>query len=143
MAKELLDDGLWARIEPRLPKPKKRRKRYPGRKPLDRRNLMIGILFILRSGMQWNMLPKEMGCGSGTSCWRYLQRLQKKGVWKKIHVDFLSELRANDQLDLSRAVADSSSVRALFGGRKRALIPRIGHAKAQNTTFSRMLQASR
>ncbi|WP_175233161.1 transposase, partial [Paraburkholderia humisilvae] len=49
MAKPILDDELWALIEPLLPPPKPRRSRYPGRKPLDNRAVLTGILFILQS----------------------------------------------------------------------------------------------
>lgn len=65
MAKPLLDDALWAVIEPLLPPPKPRRSRFPGRKPLDNRKVLTGILFVQRCGIPWEMLPKEMGCGSG------------------------------------------------------------------------------
>jgi len=68
MAKLILDDELWALIEPLLPPPKARRTRYPGRKPLDDRAVLTGILFVLQSGIPWEILPKEMGCDSGMSC---------------------------------------------------------------------------
>lgn len=61
MAKPILDDELWALIEPLLPSPKPRRSRYPGRKPLDDRALLTGILFILQTGLRWDFLPREMG----------------------------------------------------------------------------------
>jgi len=70
MAEVLVPDDLWEMIEPLLPPPKPRRTRYPGRRPLDRRKVLTGILFVLKSGIPWEMLPKEMGCGSGMSCWR-------------------------------------------------------------------------
>lgn len=70
MAKPILDDELWALIEPLLPPPKPRRVRYPGRKPLDNRAVLTGILFVLQTGLRWDLLPREMGCGSGMSCWR-------------------------------------------------------------------------
>jgi transposase len=82
MANPILDDELWALIEPLLPPPKPRRNRYPGRKPLDDRALLTGIiLFILQTGLRWDLLPREMGCGSGMSCWRRLRDWQAAGVW--------------------------------------------------------------
>ncbi len=72
MAKPILDDELWSLIQPLLPPPKPRRTRYPGRKPLDDR---AGILFVLQSDIPWEMLPQEMGCGSGMSCWRMHQAM--------------------------------------------------------------------
>ena len=63
------------------------------------------------------MLPREMGCGSGTVCGRRLVAWQRAGVWQRIHEILLAELRRRDRLDLARAVVDSSSVRALRGGK--------------------------
>ncbi len=134
MAKELVPDELWELIEPLLPPPKPRRFRHPGRKPMDRRKVLTGIIFVLKSGIPWEMLPREMGCGSGMTCWRYLRDWQKAGVWQKLHEVLLAKLQAAEQIDWSRAVVDSSSVRAVFGGRKRARIPRIGPRPAASTT---------
>lgn len=134
MAKQILDDKLWQIIEPLLPK-KKRRFRYPGRKQLDDRSVLRGILFVLKTGIAWEDLPQEMGCGSGMTCWRRLRDWQKAGVWDKIHRVLLSQLRRADQIDFSRAVVDSASVRAVFGGRKQAQIPRIAAKKVRNTIW--------
>lgn len=134
MAKPILPDDLWELIEPLLPPPKPRRFRYPGRKPMDRRKVLTGILFVLKSGIPWEMLPKEMGCGSGMSCWRYLRKWQQAGVWQKVHQVLLAKLREAEGIDWSRAVVDSASVRAVWGGRKPAPIPRIGANRALNTT---------
>jgi transposase len=143
MAEMLVPDDLWELIEPLLPPPKPRRTRYPGRRPLDRRKVLTGILFVLKSGIPWEMLPKEMGCGSGMSCWRYLNAWQEEGVWQTVHETLLTHLRAADQIDFSRAVVDSSSVRAVLGGRKRAPIPRTVPARAASTTSSRTPRACR
>ena len=113
----LVDDELWARIEPLLPKRRSRHRQYAGRKPIPDRAALTGILFVLRSGIPWNMLPKEMGCGSGSACWRRLARWQRAGVWKRLHTVLLTELRRRGQLDLNRAVVDSASLRALRGGK--------------------------
>jgi transposase len=117
MPQPLIDDELWAEIEPLLPT-KRRRKRYAGRKPLCNRRVLTGILFVLRSGIPWEMLPKEMGCGSGMTCWRRLKYWQRRGVWDRLHAVLLARLRGAEQLDLSRAVADSSSIRAVGAGKK-------------------------
>lgn len=123
MAKELIPDKLWDIIEPILPSPKKRRYRYPGRKPMDRRKILTGIVFVLKTGIPWEDLPQEMGCGSGMSCWRYLRDWQKAGVWQKIHEMMLARLNQADKIEWSRAVVDSGSVRAVLGGRKSARTP--------------------
>ena len=143
MAEPLVSDGLWKMIEPLLPPPKARRFRYPGRKPMDRRKALTGILFVLKSGIPWEMLPKEMGCGSGMTCWRYLQKWQEDGIWQKVHEFLLAALRDADQIDWSRAVVDSASVRAVLGGKKRAPTPRIGPKRAASTTSLRMRKAFR
>jgi transposase len=115
MAKPLLTDELWSRIEPLLP-PRPRRFRFPGRKPLSNRQALTGILFVLRSGVNWNDLPCEMGCGSGSACRKYLQRWRQAGVWDRLHQLLLAELHEAGKIDWSRAAVDSSFVRALGGG---------------------------
>jgi transposase len=114
----LVDDELWAHIEPLLPKRRSRHRRYAGRRPIPDRAVLTGILFVLRSGVPWNMLPKEMGCGSGTTCWRRLLRWQRAGVWKRLHRVLLTELRRRGQVNLKWVVVDSASLRALRGGKK-------------------------
>lgn len=135
MAKPLLDDELWQIIEPLLPKPKPRRRRFPGRKPRDNRRALTGILFVLKTGIPWSYLPQELGCGSGMTCWRRLRQWQKAGVWAK--------LEEADKIDWSRAIVGSSSVRAVFGGLKRARIRRIDGSWGASTMLSLMHKASR
>jgi len=130
MAKPILDDELWAMIEPMLPPPKPRRFRYPGRKPITNRQALTGILFVLRTGIPWEFLPKEMGCGSGVSCWRRLRDWQAAGVWQRVHELMLDELRRVEELDLSIVAVDSGSVRAVGAGEKRDRTPRIGANRA-------------
>lgn len=137
MPGELLDDKLWSVIEPLLPPPKKRRTRHPGRKPLDNRRVLTGILFVLRSGIPWEMLPKEMGCGSGMTCWRRLEDWQRRGVWRRLHKVLLAKLRGADLIDFSRAIADSSSIRAVGAGKKVDRTQPIAVKPARNTTSSR------
>lgn len=84
MAKPLLDDNLWALIEPLRPPVKPRRLRYPGRIPISHRQALTGILFVPITGIPWAMLPREMGCGSGVSCRRRLRDRQALGVWDEL-----------------------------------------------------------
>lgn len=98
---------------------------------------------MLRSGIPWNMLPRERGCGSGTVCWRRLVAWQQAGVWQRIHEVLLAELRRRGQLDLTRTVVDSASVRALRGGKKLDRTQPIAVRRAVNTTSSRKRKASR
>jgi transposase len=138
MAKPLLDDELWNVIKPLLPPAKPRRVRFPGRKPLEPRKVLTGILFVLKTGIPWEALPQELGCGSGMTCWRYLRAWQQAGVWPRLHQRLLAKLRGADKLDWSRAVVDSSSVRAVLGGAKQGRIRRIDGSWGASTTSSQM-----
>lgn len=141
MAKVILDDELWSLIEPWLPPLKRRRFRYPGRKPVPHRAALTGILFVLRTGIPWEYLPQEMGCGSGMTCWRRLEAWQRRGVWDKLHRLLLERLQEADKIDWSRAVVDSSSLRAVGGAKKPVPILQIGAKKARSTTSLRMRMA--
>lgn len=142
MAAPLVDDRLWNLVEPLLPPPKPRRHRHPGRKPIPHRRALTGILFVLFSGIPWERLPAEMGCGSGVSCWRRLRDWQERGVWDRLLETVLAELRRRGRLDLSVAAADSSSVRSVGAGsdprRKRARTRRIALDRARSTICSRI-----
>jgi transposase len=133
MGKPILDDRLWDIIEPLLPPPKKRRKRHPGRKPVEHRKAVSAILFVLKTGLAWELLPQELGWGSGMTAWRRLHAWQKKGVWANVHAALLAHLQQADQIDWSRAIVDSSSVRAVHGGKKRGPTPRIAAKLAAST----------
>src|ERR1700693_1983805 len=71
--KPLVTDALWERIETLLPPPPQRRFRFPGRKPLEYRKVLTGILFVLKTGMAWDDLPAALGCGCGKTCHHYLR----------------------------------------------------------------------
>lgn len=116
MAKPLVSDALWARIEPLLPRPKRRRFRFPGRKPLDYRKVLTGIIFVLKTGIPWEDLPQEMGCGCGMTCLTYLKTWQQAGVWDNLHQVLLQALEDADRIDWSRGAVDASFARALGGG---------------------------
>ena len=66
MAEPLVPDELWEAIAPLLPRHKARPGKR-GRPPVDDRACLTGIVFVLRSGIPWEMLPQEMGCGSGVT----------------------------------------------------------------------------
>ena len=138
MAAPLVSDDLWSEIEPLLPPPKPRRYRYPGRKPVDDRKALTGTLFVLKSGIPWEMLPQEMGCGSGMTCWRRLRNWQQAGVWERRHEVLLAKLRRADGIDWSRAIVDSASIRAIGGRGKPGRIRRIGGRRAANIIWSPM-----
>ena len=116
MSRPLLPDELWEEIQPLLPPPEPRRFRFPGRKPLDRRKVLTGILFVLRTGISWDDVPSELGLGCGRTCRDYLQKLQAAGVWERLHVLLLSRLNHAGRLRWELGIVDSSSARAPLGG---------------------------
>ncbi|MFD0733251.1 IS5 family transposase [Planotetraspora mira] len=113
----MVSDELWARIGPLLPVVP-RRADHPGRKRLDDRKVLSGILFVLYTGIAWEFLPQELGFGSGMTCWRRLRDWHEAGVWQRLHESLLAELHAAGALDWSKAVVDGSHIRALKGGPK-------------------------
>ena len=133
MQTALVDDELWELIQPLLPR-RTRRYRHPGRRRLDDRCVLNGILFVLRTGIAWQQLPQELGYGSGMTCWRRLKEWQQAGVFQALHERLLAQLRSDGRLDLSRAVCDSASLRALLGARKPAPARLIGASSAASTT---------
>ncbi len=128
-----VDDGLWAELEPLLPVVQ-RRYRYPGRKRLNDRAALNGILFVLHTGIAWRDLPAEFGYGSGVTCWRRLREWQQAGVWEQLHQAVLRKLNGAGEIDWSRAAADSSHIRALLGGSTQGRPRSIAPAQAQSTT---------
>ena len=114
--KPLVTDALWEHVAPLLPPPPRRRFRFPGRKPLDYRRILTGILFVLKTGIAWDDLPAELGCGCGKTCRHYLRLWHRAGVWLQLHAILLAELNAADQIDWSRALIDASYAKAPEGG---------------------------
>jgi transposase len=101
---------------------------------IDDRKALTGILFVLKSGIPWEMLPREMECGSGMTCWRRLKEWHEAGVWQSLHELLLSKLQGADGLDWSQVCVDSASVRAVGGGGKQALILRTAASPGVSIT---------
>ena len=131
MAKTLVTDELWDVIEPLLPeeppKPKGGRPRVPDR------SVLTGIIFVLKSGIPWEMLPQEMGCGSGMTCLRRLEKWHEAGVWERLRKTLLDRLGKADEIDWERASLDSAAV-AAPGGAK-------GPARTRQTRANRARSA--
>ncbi len=141
MPKPLVADELWAVVEPLLPR--QRPKPEGGRPRIDDRAALTGILFVLKSGIPWEMLPQEMGCGSGSTCWRRLRDWQEAGVWGKLHRVSLDRLGEADNIDWERASLDSASVPAKRGASEPVRIRRIRANRARSATLWRTEGASR
>jgi hypothetical protein len=105
MGTPIIDDELWALIEPLLPRPKPRRKKYPGSLSVSDRAALNGIPFVFKTGVRWCDLSTKLEFGSGPTCSIF-----------------------------SRATVDSSSVRAAEAGEKLARTPRIARDPVPSTT---------
>ena len=133
MAKELVSDELWEFVEPLLPEEPPKPK--GGRPRLDDRAALTGILFVLKSGIPWEMLPQEMGCGSGVTCWRRLKEWQEAGVWERLLSVLLDRLGGDDQIVWERASLDSAIIPAKRGAQRPERIRRIRENRARSATL--------
>src|SRR5687768_16856004 len=140
-ASALVPDELWEALKPLLPieppKPKGGRPRIPDRAALG------GIIFALRTGCPWRLLPKELGGGCGVTSWRRLREWQEAGVWQRLHETLLNWLGDEAAIDWSRASLDSLSVRAKRGASRPVRILRTGASLARSTTSWWIGRASR
>jgi transposase len=136
-----VSDELWEVVEPLLPEEPPKPK--GGRPRLDDRAALSGIIFVLKSGIPWEMLPQEMGCGSGVTCWRRLHEWHEAGVWERLHEVLLNRLGEADRIDWERASLDSASIAAKRGATKPARIRRIRENRARSATLFRTETASR
>lgn len=118
-----LSDSLWERIEPVLPKQKSRyrgrgraRRHIGGRPAADRRKVMAGILYVLRTGCQWNALPKELG--SGKTAHHYFQHWVRLGVFKRLWQAGLNDFDDLKGIAWKWQAADGVMTKAPLGGEK-------------------------
>jgi len=127
----LLSDALWSTVEPLLPShPPSPKGGAPRR---DDRKCLEGILYVLRGGVPWRLLPAEYGVSPST-CWRRFHEWAMAGVFDKVHRTLLRDLGQAGKLDMSRAIIDSASMRALKGGRTPALIQPTAPSQAVSGT---------
>ncbi len=112
MPRPLVSDELWSVVQPLLPP--ERPKPKGGRPVADPRACLLGILFVLKSGGAWNSIPAELGAASPATCWRRFKDWTKAGIWQTIWKLSLARLNRQGKIDLSRAVADSVSMRCGF-----------------------------
>lgn len=138
---KLISAALWKKIKPLLPPTKPSAK--GGRPRLDDELALNGILFVLRTGIPWEELPQELGFGSGMTCWRRLRDWQAAGVWHRLHMLLLAELRGAGRLDFSRVSLDGSSVPSPRGARTRGPIRPTAASSAASATSSRIARGSR
>ncbi len=100
MAKPILTDEKLDRaqhlFQPPPPRPK------GGRKRVEDRRVLTGILFILRTCIPWHELPLEMGCGSGMTARRRVLEWQELGLWQKLLLFFVEERGQSGELVAER-----------------------------------------
>src|SRR5215831_7996649 len=132
MSKLLVSDALWACIAPLLPP--EQPKPQGGRPRISDRAALTGIVFVLKSGIPWEMLPQELGCGSGMTRWRRWRDWQRVGVWSCLHRALLQRLQDAGRIDWARASLDSASVPAPGGATRPARIRRIAASWARSVT---------
>jgi transposase len=134
MAERLVSDEFWSRVAPVIPKVE-RRFRHPGRRRVDDRCCLEAIMYVLRTGCQWAMVPaSETGC-SGKTAWRRMDEWDRAGVWDKLHDALLAELNSQGAIDWTTGVVDGSSQRAVFGGLTQARPRRIAQRMASRPTL--------
>lgn len=138
MSKPLVPDELWALVEPLLPK-------HPyvpgiGKPRVPDRVCLTGIIFVLKTGLPWEDFPQEMGC-CGMTLWNRLNEWREAGVWEQLHRLLLDKLRGADEIDFSRVIVDSASVRAVHGGKKQDRVPWTAGKTARNITLPSMPMA--
>jgi putative transposase len=119
-----LSDSMWERIALLLPKSKSRfrgrgrqRRNIGGRPAAEPRKLMSGILYVLRTGCQWNALPQEFG-PSGKTAHRYFQRWVRAGVFKRMWQAGLNEYDELKGIEWKWQAADGAITKAPLGGEK-------------------------
>lgn len=110
-----LAEEQWALVEPLLPRPRRRRDGR-GRPACDRRDVLDGILWVLRTGAPWKDLPARYP--SYQTCHRYFQQWARSGVIDRILCQLAEDLRDRGKLDLTESFIDGS-----FSGAKKGALP--------------------
>jgi transposase len=117
-----LSDELWAKIEPLLPRHKNTHRFGGGRPRVPDRNAMDAILFVARTGCQWNALDATDICSSSTAHRRF-QEWTEAGVFEKLWTRGLKEYDALKGLDWSWQAMDGAMTKAPLGGEKNRFQP--------------------
>lgn len=133
MAQAHLPEDLWLLIAAHLPA--RRRSPRGGRPRINDRAALTGIVFVLKTGIPWEYLPRELGCGSGMTCWRRLHEWMQTGVWQRVHEAVLGRMREHDQIMWDRASVDAARVTAPAGGTTLAETPLTAASLAANIIY--------
>jgi transposase len=131
MTDDLIDDDFWALIEPLLPSRPPRNRQHAGRRPSSDRAALSGIVYVLRTGIPWNLLPRELGTSSGAVCCRRWVTWQEAGVWDRIRETLLAELLRRGMPDVARTIAGGLSIRDMLAGNRAAGTLRPANIRAE------------
>lgn len=133
-------DEFWAKVEPLIPKD--RRSRKGGRPPANHRKIFNGILYVLRTGCQWKMLPREYG--SGSTAHRHFQAWVRRGVFGKLWRLCLEEYDDLKGIEWRWQSVDSVTIPApVKGGIAPGRTPRIAESSGRNATSPLKARVSR
>jgi transposase len=130
MAQEILPDELWGALDPLFPPPPARPK--GGRRRIPNRATLTGLLFVLRTGLPWEYVPPELGCGSGMTCGRRLRDWQAQGIWQKVPQPLLPAVGDADPIDWTRAAIAAATVPAPRGAQQPGRTRRIAANRARS-----------
>ena len=137
-----VSDAFWERVRPLLPQPlrdpKQRYRRKPGggRKPLDFRRVFAGIVYVLRTGIQWKALPKER-FGSPSSIHAYFQKWEKTGVFRALWQAGLAEYDEMEGISWRWQSIDGAMGKAPLAREAVGPNPTDRGKKRQQTSFAR------
>jgi transposase len=109
-----IPDYMWNEIKNILPDEKP--ENTIGRPIVPYRKVLDGVLFVLRTGCQWKMLPKEYGSGS-TTCHRRFQESRQSGIFDKLWIRLLKIYYNKRGIKWNWQSLDSISVKSPLGGR--------------------------
>jgi len=126
-----IPDDLWNEIEKILPKEKPFK--TVGRPIIPYRRVLDGILYVLRTGCQWKMIPKEYG--SGSTSHRRFQEWNSTGVFKNIWIILLKIYDDLIGINWSWQSLDSISIKSPLGGPREEIVLLIEANWAQKDTF--------
>lgn len=135
-----VSDEFWAKVQPLVPEDP--RSPRGGRPPTSHRTIFNGVLYVLRTGCQWKMLPREYG--SGSAAHEHFQKWTRAGIFSKLWRLCLLEYDHRKGIDWKWQSLDSVTVSApVKGGIKRAKTRPIVVSSAQNATSSSTVRESR
>src|SRR4051795_12747378 len=104
----LISDPLWALVEPLIPPRKQAGHGRTGRPRIDDRDALEGIAYVLSPGIGGPRRPRQLGYGSGWTCWRRMRDWQQAGVFDRLHQAVLDRLRPQRGLHWAPGAPDSA-----------------------------------